>query len=153
MKNMNYAEMKLRFLEDEYGKMYLSWKDNKYDDSRALYVSLYKEITDALKSLPDRTHPYVMVAMDKKIRSDYDKMDEILAQFKQAVTIMGRTEQGKLNAALSKAKYDKEYTTQQSFKLNRNTDADILKWLESIPNKQGYIKALIREDMKKRDTD
>lgn len=82
MKNMNYAEMKLRFLEDEYGKMYLSWKDNKYDDSRALYVSLYKEITDALKSLPDRTHPYVMVAMDDKIRSDYDKMDEILAQYK-----------------------------------------------------------------------
>ena len=66
---------------------------------------------------------------------------------------MGRTEQGKLNAALSKAKYAKEYTTQQSFKLNRKTDADILKWLESIPNKQGYIKALIREDMKKRDTD
>ena len=82
MKNMNYAEMKLRFLEDKYGKSYLSWKDHKYDDSRALYVSLYKEITDALKSLPDRTHPYVMVAMDDKIRSDYDKMDEILAQHK-----------------------------------------------------------------------
>lgn len=32
-------------------------------------------------------------------------------------------------------------------KLNRKTDADIIAWLDAIPNKQGYIKALIRHDI------
>lgn len=31
--------------------------------------------------------------------------------------------------------------------LNRNTDADILTHLESVGNKQGYVKALIRADI------
>lgn len=51
------------------------------------------------------------------------------------------------------AQYDKDNTTQVKFKLNNKTDEDILTFLNSLPNKQGYIKALIREDMKKRDTD
>jgi hypothetical protein len=33
--------------------------------------------------------------------------------------------------------------------LNRNTDSDIISFLETCENKQGYIKKLIREDMKK----
>lgn len=82
MKNMNYSEMKLRFLNDKYEKMYLYWKAMKPDDERALYISLFEEITNALKSLPDRVHPYVMVAMDSKIRSDYDKMNRIIEQYK-----------------------------------------------------------------------
>ncbi len=31
--------------------------------------------------------------------------------------------------------------------LNRNTDADILKHLEGVKNRQGYVKSLIRADM------
>lgn len=34
-------------------------------------------------------------------------------------------------------------------KLNKVKDADILEALESLGNKQGYIKALIRHDLKK----
>lgn len=34
--------------------------------------------------------------------------------------------------------------------LNKNTDADILKYLESVSNKQGYLKSLIRADIAKR---
>lgn len=48
------------------------------------------------------------------------------------------------------AKYDKDKTTFIGLKLNNGTDADILKYLESVDNKQGYIKALIRADMEKR---
>lgn len=81
MKFMNYPEMKLRYLEDTYGDLYLLWKDKKYDDDRAYYVSEYKEIYDALKSLPDKVHPYVMVAMDDEIRSSYDKMDRIKGEY------------------------------------------------------------------------
>ena len=33
-------------------------------------------------------------------------------------------------------------------KLNKKTDADILEKLESVDSKQGYIKELIRADLK-----
>ena len=33
-------------------------------------------------------------------------------------------------------------------KLNKKTDADIIEALENSKNKQGYIKALIRRDLK-----
>ena len=33
--------------------------------------------------------------------------------------------------------------------LNCNTDADIIEYLTSLDNKQGYLKELIREDMKR----
>ena len=36
-----------------------------------------------------------------------------------------------------------------SLKLNRNTDTDIIEYLNSQENIQGYLKRLIREDMKK----
>ena len=50
-------------------------------------------------------------------------------------------------------KYDSANTVQIKLKLNLNTDADIIAKLESIGReqggKQGYIKALIRQDMNK----
>ena len=48
------------------------------------------------------------------------------------------------------AKYDKSNTKMMSLKFNLQTDADILDRLASVPNKQGYIKELIRKDMSKR---
>lgn len=45
--------------------------------------------------------------------------------------------------------YDKMYTRQVHMKLNRRTDADILEKLESVPNRQGYIKKLIRADIER----
>ncbi len=52
--------------------------------------------------------------------------------------------------ALKKAirKYDKEHTKQILLKLNKGTDADILQKLDKVDNKQGYIKGLIRDDIK-----
>lgn len=46
-------------------------------------------------------------------------------------------------------KYKKKNIKQMKLDLNRNTDSDIISFLEKCENKQGYIKALIREDMKK----
>ena len=46
-------------------------------------------------------------------------------------------------------KYDAENTLQVHLKLNRRTDWDVLEKLDSVPNKQGYIKELIRADLKK----
>lgn len=45
-------------------------------------------------------------------------------------------------------KYDQQNTKMISVKLNKNTDADILKHIEKIDNKQRYIKALIRKEIK-----
>lgn len=45
-------------------------------------------------------------------------------------------------------KYDEQNTKQIHLKLNLKTDADIIEKLESEESIQGYIKRLIREDMK-----
>lgn len=45
-------------------------------------------------------------------------------------------------------KYDAANTIQIKLKLNVNTDADILDKLNKVGNKQGYIKGLIRADLK-----
>lgn len=47
----------------------------------------------------------------------------------------------------AQAKYNKANTTQITLRLNRNTEADIIEHLQAQPNKQGYLKALIRADM------
>ncbi len=45
-------------------------------------------------------------------------------------------------------KYDAKTTRQIHLKLNINTDADILEHLDQQENVQGYIKDLIRKDMR-----
>ena len=45
------------------------------------------------------------------------------------------------------AKYDKAHCTGVYLKLNNETDKDILEKLSSVPNRQGYIKQLIRNDI------
>lgn len=47
----------------------------------------------------------------------------------------------------SQIKYDKQYTKQYMMKLNTKYDADIIDKLESVENRQGYIKELIRNDI------
>lgn len=48
------------------------------------------------------------------------------------------------------AKYDAKNTRKIVLKLNTGTDADILEKLDTVNNRQGYIKKLIREDIKRR---
>lgn len=47
------------------------------------------------------------------------------------------------------AKYDAQHTKQIKLKLNLRSDHDILERLEEVGNVQGYIKQLIRDDIKK----
>ena len=46
------------------------------------------------------------------------------------------------------AKYNKERGTSVAFRLFSPQDNDILEQLQSVPSKAGYIKELIRKDMK-----
>lgn len=45
------------------------------------------------------------------------------------------------------AKYNAEKTILVPIRLNKKTDADIISKLQSVDNKAGYIKALIRKDI------
>ncbi len=44
-------------------------------------------------------------------------------------------------------KYDKANTIQFCFKFNKKTDKAIIEKLQSVPNRQGYIKDLILSDL------
>lgn len=59
---------------------------------------------------------------------------------------MKKTSKAQLKAG---AKYDAANTVQVKMKLNKHTDEDIINRLQSVPNKQGYIKGLIRDDIEK----
>lgn len=48
----------------------------------------------------------------------------------------------------AQAKYDAKNTKRFGLKLNLKTDADILEKLESVDSIQGYIKELIRKDLR-----
>ena len=47
-------------------------------------------------------------------------------------------------------KYQDENVKPVLLKLNKKTDADIIRVLETKPSKQGYIKSLIRKDIGKK---
>ena len=50
--------------------------------------------------------------------------------------------------SIASMKYDKINTRKIFLKFNLKTDADILEKLDSVENKQGYIKELIRQDLR-----
>lgn len=56
----------------------------------------------------------------------------------------------KTSVSMRKAidKYDKNNTKQIKMKLNKNTDADIIAFLENQENIQGKLKELIRQEIK-----
>lgn len=59
---------------------------------------------------------------------------------------MAKTSEAQIRAV---RKYNDANTVQFLMKLNRKTDADILEYLQGVPNKQGLVKELIRERIRK----
>lgn len=59
-----------------------------------------------------------------------------------------------MKTAEKKYAYDRQYAKEKmqqiKLTLNKGTDADLLEWLEKQPNKQGYLKELIRRDMEEK---
>lgn len=47
-------------------------------------------------------------------------------------------------------KYNRENTKTFMLKVNKHTETDILNKLESVDNKAGYLKQLIRDDLNKK---
>lgn len=90
---------------------------------------------------------------DEEVRQCKDIKDKYALSWGELLTLRmsdGYEGAKKLNqTSQSKAsqKYDKVNTKQITFKFNLRTDADILEKLDSVPNRQGYIKELIRRDI------
>ena len=59
----------------------------------------------------------------------------------------GSTPEARRARNIISEKWDKDNTRQIKFKLNLRTDADILAHLDALPNVQGYVKRLIRDDI------
>lgn len=47
------------------------------------------------------------------------------------------------------AKYDAANTVQFKIKLNKTSDKEMIEFLKSLDNRQGYLKDLIKADMQK----
>lgn len=56
-------------------------------------------------------------------------------------------EEKKKSRGASSMKYNAANTIQFKCCFNKKTDSDIIEHLETVGNKQGYIKKLIREDI------
>lgn len=60
------------------------------------------------------------------------------------------------NKAFDKKGYDLSYAKNNLVRiplnLNRSTDGDIISWMDKQSNKQGYIKQLIRNDIRANDS-
>lgn len=58
---------------------------------------------------------------------------------------------GATSESIKKAvkKYNAKNVKKYLLQLNINTDEDVIRRLESVSNKNGYLKALIREDIQK----
>lgn len=55
-------------------------------------------------------------------------------------------------STIRQARYDKTHRTAYVLQLSLKNDADVIEKLNSVPNKQGYIKQLIRADIVRQQT-
>ena len=60
---------------------------------------------------------------------------------------MKTEEEKRLSHIKAVKKHKKKAGKQYLLQLNKNTDVDIIKKMESVPNKTGYLKTLIRQDI------
>lgn len=54
-----------------------------------------------------------------------------------------------LNKYKRDVEYQKKFVKQLKINLYRNTEQELIQYIESLPNKSEYIKNLIKKDMKK----
>ena len=92
------------------------------------------------------------IRLDRKTKDLFPTYETLLQR--EEVTPMRKNQKSKKQLQkIEKSKYDMDYAKdnikQVKFTLNRNTDADIIEHLDKVENKQGYLKELIRADIKK----
>ncbi|MCL2189823.1 MAG: hypothetical protein FWB87_13775 [Defluviitaleaceae bacterium] len=61
-----------------------------------------------------------------------------------------QAEYAKRTGYAAQAKYTKENAVRVLLVLNKNTESDLIHQLQSVDNKSGYIKNLIKQDIEKK---
>ena len=120
-----------------------------------LYIVYYRDGTHHLYLKgEDAYNNYLSdgIRLERKTK-DLFPMYETLLEKEYVKPIRINQKSRKEIAKMDKAKYDMEYqkenVKQVKFTLNKNTDQDIIKKLDTVQNKNGYLKDLIRKDIKK----
>nr|DAK63813.1 MAG TPA: hypothetical protein [Bacteriophage sp.] len=79
----DWKSLKIAVLEMEYGKKADEW-NNLYppvSDDRRVYINIYHQLCDAVKSLTDNPNTIVRVAMNRYIAEEKKTLDEIKKVF------------------------------------------------------------------------
>jgi hypothetical protein len=79
----DWKSLKIAVLEMEYGKKADEWY-NLYppvSDDRRVYINIYHQLIDAVKSLTDNPNTIVCVAMNRYINEEKKTLDEIKKGF------------------------------------------------------------------------
>lgn len=79
----DWKYLKLEVLKMEYGKQAEEWNNifPPVSDDRRVYINIYHQLTEAVKSLTDNPHNVVCVAMNRYIAEEKKTLDEIKAVF------------------------------------------------------------------------
>lgn len=80
----DWKSIQLAVLEVKYGKYVEDWRDTYFQvrDDRLLFVAIYDQLTEAIKSLPDNPNTVVCVAMNRYIKEEKKTLDKIIKVFK-----------------------------------------------------------------------
>ena len=120
------------------------------------YIVYFKDGTHHLYSTGESaytTYQKEGVRLERRTKDLFPTYEVLLEQEPVARPYRKNAKSKKELQKMDKQKYDlayqKDNIKQVKFTLNKNTDQDIIKKLDTVQNKNGYLKDLIRKDIKK----
>lgn len=128
-------------------------KNERIPEWKELYADTAKDAAEILSRALDGDLDQVEVEEYISLTDQYatlvQKMDGVIRFSKNIRVPQAIRRAARQSKYESQARYDATNTRQIRLKLNKGTDKDVLEWLDQQPNKQGAIKALIRERIEK----
>ena len=79
----NWKETKIDLLTGLYGATAARFEEEKEEDDKAAFVSIYKALLEAVRSLPNEPVALVRVAMNRMIGDGCGKLDRIKERFEK----------------------------------------------------------------------
>ena len=79
----DWKHLKLWVLANAYEKKAKEWNEIRppVADDRRLFINVYRQLYEAIDSLPDNPNNVVCVAMNRYISDEREMMDEIMMRF------------------------------------------------------------------------
>ena len=134
-KTRDYEEM------DRLPEIGWEWAGAGYEDAKVVNVeNVNSDVAETTSGDPKARFDFYRIT----IEMDGDEFKEYIAIPGGYLEAIEKEEKKET----PQARYDRKMTKVITMKLNKGTDAEILAKLESVDNMQGYIKELIRNDIK-----